>query len=219
MNAARFCRLVVLLTITLIVSACQPDISLTPVATPTILQTQPPAVVDTPATTTPPPLPTQYSEFSNLSDVQQAAKFPVWLPKFIPETLPFYKAWISYYANGSETVRIVYGEPGDPLDASLKTVDVQMTKTDQGLSLDSITHQFKVNALDVREVQVRGQTGFTYWTRSGAAGNSAILVWREGVFNVSVTLYGNWPQPDENNPHGLEETLLKIAESLQTTKD
>ena len=208
MNTARFCRLAVPLTIILITSACQLGISLTPAATP-----------NTPATPTPPSLPTRYSEFSNLSNVQQAARFPVWLPAFIPETLPFYKAWVSDYADGSETIRIVYAEPGDPLDANLKAVDVQLTQTDQGLSRDSITHQFKVNALDVREVSVRGQTGFTYWTRSGAAGNSAILVWREGVVKISVALHGDWPQPDENNPHGLDGTLLKIAASLQTTKD
>jgi hypothetical protein len=206
----------ILLAVGMVLPACQSGASLAPVATPTIVATPPAPVLDTSATAAPPPLPTQYSEFSSLSEVQPAAKFPVWLPQFVPASLPFYKAWISDYVDGRETVRIVYREPGDPLDAKLKTVDVQLTKTDQDLSRDSVTHQFKVEALAVRDVSVRSQAGFTYWTRSGAAGNSASLVWREDGINVSVTLYGDWPQPDEHEPHRLDDTLLKIAESLQT---
>jgi len=107
-------------------------------------------------------MPAQYQEFSDLSAVQKAARFPIWLPGSIPENLPFYKAWISDYTDGSENVRVVYLEPGDPLDANLKSLDIQMTETNQLLTLDSITHQFRETALDVREVQVRGQTGYTY---------------------------------------------------------
>jgi hypothetical protein len=65
------------------------------------------------------------------------------------------------------------------------------------------------------DVQVRGQTGFTYWTRSAAAGNSAFLVWGEGKINFFLSLSGNWPDPDENHPRDLDEILLGIAESLR----
>ena len=160
--------------------------------------------------------PTHYLEFVNLSDLQQAAKFPIWLPTYIPDNLPFYKGWISDYANGDEHVRLVYSEAGDSPDANPKSLDIQMEKADEIISMDSITEQSKVIVLDVREVQVHGQTGFTYWTESLVAGNSAYLVWREGTINFSVSLSGDWPQPDESNPHGLDNMLLTIARSLRT---
>jgi hypothetical protein len=161
-------------------------------------------------------MPAQYLEFSNLSSAQKAAKFSIWLPSPIPDNLPFYKAWISDYADGRENVRVVYLESGDPLDSNLKSLDIQMTETNQPLTLDSITHQFRETALDIREVQVRGQGGYSYWTPSAAAGNSAVLTWREGKVNIQISLSGDWPQPDASHPHALDDLLLKIAGSLQT---
>jgi len=67
------------------------------------------------------------------------------------------------------------------------------------------------------EIQV-GFTGASPMQQSGAAGNSAYLVWREGTFNFSIALFGAWPQPDESNPHGLDNTLLIVAKSMQTVK-
>jgi hypothetical protein len=193
--------LLVTLAIVLWITACQQSNPSTPAATPT-------------GTLAPP----TSSEFSSLSDLQKAAEFPIWLPTTLPDHLPFYKAWITTHADGVQNVRVLYSEPGNPLDANLKSLDVQMTRTADVISSDSITQSSKMTALDIREVQVRGQTGFTYWSRSGAAGNIANLIWREGEFNFSISLFGNWPQPDENNPHNLDDTLLKVAQSLQTLK-
>jgi hypothetical protein len=162
------------------------------------------------------PFPTQYLEYWDLSAAQKAIWFPVGLPNSIPEDLPFYKAWISDYADGSENIRVLYMEPGNPLDANLKSIDIQMIKTNQPITLDSITHQFKEMPHDVREVPVRGQTGFSYWISSVAAGNSAVLTWREGTVNFRISVSGDWPQPDANQPHALDEVMLKIAEALQT---
>jgi hypothetical protein len=160
--------------------------------------------------------PTEYLEFSDLTEAESAATFPLWLPAFIPDDLGFYRAWVSNYADGSENVRILYAKPGDTLrDPSRKMLDSQMTRTEEVVSRETITRQLKVNALDIREVQVRGQTGFAYWTQSGAGGNSSILTWREGTCNIRLSLFGDWPQPDEMNPHRLDDLLTKIAESLQ----
>jgi hypothetical protein len=160
--------------------------------------------------------PIEYLEFSDLAEAQAAARFPLWIPTFIPDDLRFYRAWVSNYADGSENIRILYAEPGEPRDASRKMLDLQMTRTEEVISQETITRQLKVSALDIREVQVRGQTGFTYWTQSGAGGNSSILTWREGTLNIHLTLFGDWPQPDEMNPHRLDDLLIKIGESLQT---
>ena len=164
----RFFILIPIIVISILV-ACQPPTPL-PGFTPLTELTLPSPPISSATSTqlasigtaTPPPMPAQYQEFSDLSAVQKAARFPIWLPGSIPENLPFYKAWISDYTDGSENVRVVYLEPGDPLDANLKSLDIQMTETNQLLTLDSITHQFRETALDVREVQVRGQTGYTY---------------------------------------------------------
>jgi hypothetical protein len=192
--------------------------SLTPNATSAVSLASSTSTASTPDTVTLPSLPTQYLEFSNLSDLQKVTKFPIWLPTYIPDNLPFYKGWISDYANGNENIRLLYSEHGYSLDANLKSLEVQMKMTDEIISRDSISHQFKVIALDMQEVQVRGQTGFTYWTRSVAAGNASYLIWREGTFNFSVSLFGAWSQPDESNPHGLDNILLMIAKSLQTVQ-
>jgi hypothetical protein len=203
--------------------ACQPaepQPVLTPSMEVTLIPSQIPSVTSlVPGgtdTETQPSVPGNNGEFSDLSAAQKAVRFPLWLPSFVPDELPFYKAWVSDRADGSEAVRVLYLEPGNPLDANLKGLSIWMTETNQPVTHDSITHQFKVTALDVREVQVRGQTGFAYWTQSNAGGNSAYLDWREGSINFSLSLSGAWPQPDENNPHGLDSTLLKIAGSLNS---
>ncbi|MGD0574970.1 MAG: hypothetical protein ABSB61_06330 [Anaerolineales bacterium] len=121
----------------------------TPIATPEIPPASSASIAAGPETVTPPSLPTRYSEFSNLSGLQKAAKFQVWLSTYVPGNLPFYKAWIADYADGSENARVLYSAPGDPLDANLKSVDIQMTETNQPVTFDSITHQFKLIALDI----------------------------------------------------------------------
>ena len=104
----------------------------------------------------------QNLEFTDLCAVRKSARFPVRLTEFVPKGLPFYHAYISDYADGSENVSLLYSEPGDPLDANLKSLFIQMTEPGQPVTLDSIFHQFKVTALDVREIQVRGQEGSSY---------------------------------------------------------
>ncbi len=187
------------------------------VSPPTESATIVPSVI-TPAlsATLAPGLPTEYLEFSDLTEAEAAPTFPLWIPAFIPDDLEFYRAWHSNYADGSENIRILYAEPGEPRDASRKMLDLQMTRTEEVISRETITRQLKVNALDIREVQVRRQTGFAYLTQSGAGGNSSILTWREGTCNIRLSLFGDWPQPDEMNPHRLDDLLVKIAESLQT---
>jgi hypothetical protein len=160
--------------------------------------------------------PIEYLEFSDLAEAEAAATFPLWIPAFIPDDLGFYRAWVSNYADGSENIRILYAEPGEARDANRKMLDLQITRTEEVISRETITRQLKVNALDIREVQVRGQTGFTYWTQSGAGGNSSILTWREGTFNIQLSLFGDWPQPDDVNSHRLDNLLIEVAESLQT---
>ena len=100
--------------------------------------------------------------------------------------------------------------------ANLMGLFIQMTEPGQPITLDSIFHPFKVTALDVREIQVRGQVGFSYWTPAAAMSNSAVLFWREDDVDIQITLTGNWPGPDESHPHELDDLLLKIAGSMQT---
>jgi hypothetical protein len=171
------------------------------------------------ASATLPPLetaqPIRYLEFSDLMLAQRAATFPMRLPQSVPDDLVFSKAWISDYADGSENMRVVYAGPGDPLDANRKVLDLQVTRTMNLISKDSLSHQNRTKVLDIREVRVREQTGFIYWTKAVAAGNSAVLTWRESGLNFRISLFGAWPQPTENNPHGLDDLLLTIADGLR----
>jgi hypothetical protein len=216
MNKVRSWRLAILFVAIASVSSCRPPGPPTPIPISMGAPASPTSTANALATATPPPFPTQNQEFASLADLRMAAKFPLWLPTYVPNDLPFHDSWIADYADEDENVSVIYSEPGDPLDANLKSLNLQMAMTDDVVSRASVTHQFKAIALDVRQVQVRGQTGFTYWMRSGAAGNSAHLVWREGAINFSLSLSGNWPQPDENHPHDLDEILLQVAGSLQT---
>jgi hypothetical protein len=213
-----------LITITALLVSCRPA---TPVAMPTMPSEVPPSellLAPTPtgtplATRTPLPMPIRHLEFTQLNEAQGAARFPLLVPTFVPEGIPLHKTWVSDYADGTRKVRILWSEPGGTLYERLhggkKMVDVQLTMTEIPVSLDSIVSEFNGNVLDARELQVRGHVGYSFWSRSVSAGNWATLTWRDGPLNISVSLFGAWPQPDECNPHGLDGTLLKIAESLQ----
>lgn len=200
------------LTIALL-SSCRP--SSPPIATPTVS----PAPSSQP---TPPAteilLPIRHLEYSSLDQLRAEAPFPLYLPGYLPPEVTFYKAWVSEYANGDQNVRILYEEPGDPHQALLKAVDIQMMLTESVLSLDSLLNQPKANPLDILEVNVRGRQGFTYWQRSVAMGNWATLAWRENSMNFTISLYGDWPFPREDNPHILDPLLLRIAESLEAER-
>jgi hypothetical protein len=204
--------------ITLLMQSCRSSSS--PIPTPSMAVS--PASTENPLSATEtmkvPSMPTQYVEFPNISDLLKATRFQIMLPASIPENMPFTKAWITDFSNGNQNVRLLYSEPGNALDANLKLVDIQMTLTDESITSDTIAHQFKITPLDVQEVQVRGQKGFAYWIQSGAAGNSACLAWREGIVNFSISLFGNWPPPNETNPHGLDVMLIMIANSLQAVQ-
>lgn len=177
----------------------------------TVYTSTPQAVPSQAATSVP-----STSEYQTLPDLRKGSSFVLLLPTFLPESLPFSKAWLFHYADGSEAARILYRQPGDSLDANLNAVDLLITKTDKPVTLDSVTHQFRQTAWDVDEVQVRGQAGYAYWSPGAAQGNSAVLTWREGGLNIQITLLGDWPQPNEQHPRGLDELLMQIAQSLST---
>lgn len=165
-----------------------------------------------------PPVPrvSSSSKFTNLSDAQKLASFPIMAPTDIPDNLPLAEGWVFNFEDGSQTVRILFADPESPAASpDQKAVDVQLTKTNAPVTLDSVTHQFRETALDVREVEVRGSVGYTYWSPSAAMLNYAVLIWREGSLNFRVTLFGDWPQPTAVNPHGLDQLLLRIGESLK----
>ena len=149
--------------------------------------------------------------------LRKTARFPIWMPGFVPKGLLFQRGYIEDYANGSQNVELFYSALGDQTDINLKTMVIVMSEPGQPISLDSIFHQFKVTILDVREIQVRGQEGFSYWTPCGACNNSAVLFWREDNVDFRITLNGNWPAPDDSHPHALDAVLLLIAEGLKTT--
>lgn len=200
------------LTIVLL-SSCRPPSP--PLSTPTVS----PALSPQPMpSTTEILLPIRHIEYSSLDKLQAEAPFPLYLPGYLPPEVSFYKAWVSEYANGDQNVRILYEEPGDPRYALLKAVDIQMRLTESILSLDSLLNQPKANPLDILEVTVRGHQGFTYWQRSVAMGNWATLAWRENTINFTISLYGDWPFPSEDNPHILDPLLLRIAESLEAER-
>ena len=171
-----------------------------------------------PGTTTPSPQPSQYQEFSSLEAALRAAGFPIMAPGFIPADLPFSKGWLMDNADGSETVQLNYVEPGNHLDANIRSVFVSQTRSNQAITPAVAVQQRREVAWDVQKVQVRGQSGFSYWSPGNASGNSAHLIWHEESINYEIDLYGNWPQPDESNPHRLDSLLLQIAASLQPLK-
>jgi hypothetical protein len=169
------------------------------------------------STATVPPLPEQTLEFSNLKALQKSARFPIWLPGFVPKGLLFLHGYISDYADGSQDIELFYSEPGDLTDINLKTMMIEISEPAPPITLDSIFHQFKLTAWDVREIKVRGLDGYSYWTPYGAMTNSAGLFWHEDNKDIRITLNGNWPAPDESHPHSLDEVMLLVAEGLKTT--
>jgi hypothetical protein len=159
----------------------------------------------------------QTQDFTTLAEAQFAARFTLLAPSFVPEGLMLNKVSVNDYADGSQTVFIAYAEDftGEKPDANVKGMLIRLTIGSSLITMDSLTSIFKETVLDILSVTVRGQVGYTYWMPAVAAGNSAWLAWNEGDLTITITLYGNWPQPTEDDPHGLDETLLQIAESLK----
>jgi len=162
------------------------------------------------------PLPAVAKEYSSLASLQKKARFSLLLPQSLPQDLVFSRGWISDSVDGTETVHLVYSEPGDPLDANLKVVDIFQSLSPEPVTSDSLSQADKETALGVIQMQVRGRTGFAYWEQSVAAGNSAHLAWREGGVNFQIVLFGNWPAPTAATPHPLDSRLQQIAASLQS---
>lgn len=167
-----------------------------------------------PTPTLPPP---QTQGFTMLADAQAAARFTILAPAFVPEGLFLDKVTVMDYEDGSQTVQITYAEDytGEILDANRKFVFVWLTSGGSPVTLDSLKSTFKEVAWDILPVTVRGQAGFSYWMPANAAGNSAWLAWNEGDLTISIAMYGDWPQPTEADPHGLDEILFNIAKSLK----
>lgn len=166
-------------------------------------------------TSTPGDLPTQHREFFDLLSAQQIALFRILTPAFIPDSLPLYKIYVENLADGHQEIRLFYTAPSNDPHSGNKSLFIILSNTGDPVTQETVTHQFKTLALDVQETTVRGQTGYLYWTRSGSGGNSAWLTWRESELMVMMSLNGDWPEPDEQNPHGLDSLLLQIAGSLQ----
>ena len=236
MSILRKCQRIFLLILVLAATAC----TTVPAGSPTVAPTQvlsnqvetsstatqaasptptwTPTATGEPSTATPIPQLGRYLVFSSLEAARSAAGFPLMAPGFIPADLPFSGGWLMDNADGSETVQLNYVESGNPLDASLRYVFVSQTRSNQPITPAAAVQQRREVAWDVQIVQVRGQSGFSYWSPGNASGNSAHLIWREGSINYEIDLYGNWPEPDESNPHRLDSLLLQIAASLQSLK-
>jgi ribosomal protein S18 acetylase RimI-like enzyme len=181
-----------------------------PTSTPTSLPTPDPAATPDPR------LPIQSQKFTDLDQAQAAAEIPFLVPAFFPAPLPLCSIWVSDFLNGDQWVRILYCEPGEPLDNRLKGLDVILYRTDQGLSAENIQKDdLKTPPIDLQEVTVRNLPGWTYWNFSGAGGNWASLEWREDGINYRVGIHGNWPYPTKENQNIWAPLLLQVAESLQ----
>jgi hypothetical protein len=162
-----------------------------------------------------PPVQKSYEEFASLNQLQEQTPFKIWTPAFVPDDLPFLKGWMAEFMDGSQEVALIYSEPGDPADATLRNLEIRITKTDKTLSMDLIHHQFRIIPLNLTIANMHGQAGYFYWTASVATGNSAHLEWRENGFNFSIELFGDWPQPDAIDPGRLNPLLFQVADGLQ----
>jgi hypothetical protein len=158
--------------------------------------------------------PTIHREFTSLLEAGQMSLFPIVTPGFVPEDLPLSKISANYYADGHEELFLNYTIPIDQPDANHKLLIAALSNAAEPETRETITRRKEV-VLDLQEVTVGGQTGLIYWSPSVAAGNSAHLEWRLGELNIHLILYGNWPAPDEQQPHRLDGLLLQIAASFQ----
>jgi hypothetical protein len=163
--------------------------------------------------------PEMHREFNDLLSAQQIALFRILAPEVIPENLPLSKISVDDFADNHQEIRLVYGALDSVPNANDRLLTVKLSNSSEPVTPESVTHMFKTVALDMRETSVRGQTGYLYWTRSVAGGNSASLAWLdEGALdklNITLCLSGDWPAPDEQNPHRLDTLLLQTAESLK----
>ncbi len=196
-------------------AACAPSsatpVKVTPTALALILPTDTSGA--TPASTEVRPY--QIQRFATLAEAQQVARFTILEPTFIPDNLRLSDVWESDYADGTQQIGFAY-TPAIPPQRQQegKEIDINLAKTHRPLDMSVI-----VNNREPREVQVRGQKGYTWWLDSASAPYTG-LAWREDSMNISIQLEGHWEDlvPNTSGPHGLDPFLIKIAESLQPLK-
>jgi hypothetical protein len=220
-----------ILVMLFLLSTCNPgrggSTSLPTTEKPVLLSTT--MITDTPVapqttlkTAYPEQAPTMHRDFNDLLSAQQIALFTILTPTHIPDNLPLSRISEDFFADSHEEMRLFYALPSDTPDANHKLLLVMFSTSPAPLTPQTLVLQPKTIPMDVQETTVRGQNGYLYWTSSVAGGNSAWLAWREEGGSDKITLYlslsGDWPAPDEQNPHRLDGLLLQIAESLQAAK-
>ncbi len=183
-------------------------------ATATLLPTLTPAANNPPASS--PAIP-QSQLYASLDEAQAAAAFTILTPASVPDDLPLSKIFVDDYADGHQVIRLYYAVASNDAHSLNRTVFLSESNENQELNAQTIGLQFKSMAMDVQEVDVQGQTGYTYWSPAGSAGNSATLAWQRDGLTIFMTLFGDWPQPDAQHPHSLDDTLLTLAGSLEPT--
>ncbi len=149
------------------------------------------------------------------SEAQQAVGFTILAPSPVPNDLPLSQINVCNYPDGKQFAQLIYyvPSPQDPHSGN-PGINLIETSPEEAITPEGLANQFRIPALDLHEAQVRGTTGYLYWTSSVSGGNAALLEWNEGGVSYRLSLSGNWPQPSEQNPRLLDQTLLDIANSL-----
>lgn len=131
-------------------------------------------------------------------------------------------------------MRALYAAPGDALDANRKSLDVQLDRTAEAVSAATLQRDPKgVVPMDLQEVQVRGHTGYAYWLRSVAAGNSAELTWREGALPATsivdgwtgtivaldpMAQYDDYFLRDDGERYGIDGSLAGLTSQIESAR-
>ncbi len=160
--------------------------------------------------------PTSRLEFASLAEAGQMSSFPIVTPDYVPDDLPLPIIVSHVYADGHEEWYLYYSRPAKTAAVSDRLLVVVLSNAIEPVSRENLNPPERTAALDVQEVSFGGQTGFTYWSPSATMGNSAHLEWRAGELNMHLVLFGDWPAPDEGQPHLLDDLLLRIAASFQS---
>jgi len=139
-------------------------------------------------------------------------------PAFSPGPFTDQRLTFNENADGHQELTSYYCEPADPtivlLDATRRCLMIKYSDESQELTAQALSNCAKSCLQDLQQVSIQGSTGYLGWAESGAGGNWTELHWRKDGVTISMTLSGDWPQPDRANPHRLDEMLLWTAESL-----
>jgi hypothetical protein len=160
-----------------------------------------------------PPVIIAEQEFTDFPEAEQAAGFSIQAVDESQAGLIFVKALTRQYEGGPTLVTLIYKPHSETAEQDGTQVLLTQIPYPGNTPSEFLPVWFGKYAGHGRIANVQGWSGFIFGPEYELNGDTTSFVWAEHSHMLKITLSGEWPLPGDN-PETLDDTLLKIANSL-----